>query len=227
MPMPSYSNAWKRKSDLLYGNCVGTKCANLWPLSNINRQFARCCQVLLLKQSRKSTEFSKFSDLSQSTILNPEVGPRSESVPSVPNEATKFHELAGRIIGCAMAVHSGLGNGFREIIYRSALEMEMEEAGISFSREYEMPVFYNGRLIGLRRVDFPVEGVICVELKAVVELTDADLAQVKNDLDAFDLNVGLLINFGAKSLQFKRVYNRTFKQQTQGNPSIPPSRKSR
>ncbi|MCY3765223.1 MAG: GxxExxY protein [Gemmatimonadetes bacterium] len=139
----------------------------------------------------------------------------------------ELRALTGRIIGCAMAVHSGLGNGFREIIYQSALEMEMEDAGICFSREHEMPVFYKGRQIGLRRVDFLVEDVICVELKAVVELTDAHLAQAKNYLEAYDLNVGLLINFGAKSLEFKRAYNRKFKQQTQGNPSIPSSRQSR
>ncbi len=168
---------------------------------------------------------------SQATIVNPGIGPGFASIPDVTNIKEKYHAFTGRIIGCAMAVHSGLGNGFREVIYQNALEMEMEDAGISFSREHEMPVFYKGRQIGLRRVDFLVESVICVELKAVVELTDAHLAQAKNYLEAYDLNVGLLINFGAKSLEFKRVYNRMLKQRTQGNPaippSLPPSRKSR
>ena len=137
------------------------------------------------------------------------------------------YALTGRIIGCAMTVHSALGNGFREFIYQSAMEIEMEDTGISFSREHEMPVFYKGRKIGLRRVDFLVEDVICVELKAAIELTDAHLAQAKNYLEAFDLKVGLLINFGAKSLEFKRLFNKKLNQRTQGNPTIPPSRQSK
>ena len=164
---------------------------------------------------------------SQATIVNPGIGPRFASIPDVTKLKEKYHALTAKIIGCAMAVHSGLGNGFQEIIYQSALEMEMAEARIPFSREHEMPVFYKGRQIGLRRVDFLVEGVICVELKAAIELTDAHLAQAKNYLEAYDLNVGLLINFGARSLQFKRVYNRNLKQRTQGNPAASPSRLSK
>ena len=90
-----------------------------------------------------------------------------------------------------------------------------------------MPIFFKGRQIGKRRADFLVEDVVCVELKAVIELQDVHLAQAINYLEAYDLEVGLLINFGAKSLEFRRVTNKTFKQRAQGNPAIPPSRKSR
>ncbi|MFW6348360.1 MAG: GxxExxY protein, partial [Cyclonatronaceae bacterium] len=90
----------------------------------------------------------------------------------------------------------------------------------SFSREYEMPVFYKQQQIGTRRVDFLVEGVVSVELKAIIQLEKVHLAQAINYLEAYDLEVGLLINFGAKSLQFKRLSNKSFKQQNQGNPKI-------
>lgn len=119
-----------------------------------------------------------------------------------------------------MTVHSELGNGFQELIYQRALEIEMSLQGLSFSREHEMPVYYKSQQIGTRRVDFLVEGVISVELKATVELQDVHLAQAINYLEAYDLEVGLLINFGAKSLQFKRVSNKSFKQKNQGNPEI-------
>ena len=139
----------------------------------------------------------------------------------------KHSALTAKIIGCAMAVHTALGSGFREFIYQNALEMEMEHESISFSREHEMPIFFNGRQIGIRRADFLVEGVVCVELKAVAELEDAHFAQAINYLEASDLEVGLLINFGAKSLDFRRVTNKSFKQRAQGNPVIPPSRRFR
>ena len=138
----------------------------------------------------------------------------------------KHSVLTGRIIGCAMTVHTALGNGFQEAIYQKALEMEMEDQGISFSREHEMHIYFKGKQIGIRRADFLVEDVVCVELKAVIELQDVHLAQAINYLEASDLEVGLLINFGAISLGFKRVTNKKFKQRTQGNPAIPRSRKS-
>jgi len=119
-----------------------------------------------------------------------------------------------------MNVHSGLGNGFQEVIYQRALEIEMAECNISFAREQEMPIYYKHRQIGTRRVDFLVDGVIAVELKAIMGLGDVHLAQAINYLEAFDLEIGLLINFGAKSLQFKRVTNKSFKQKNQGNPEI-------
>ena len=136
------------------------------------------------------------------------------------NEHYKYSELTSKIIGCAMTVHSELGNGFQEVIYQRALEIEMGLQDLSFSREQEMPVYYKNRQIGTRRVDFLVEGVISVELKAIVELQDVHLAQAINYLEAYDLEVGLLINFGAKSLKFKRLTNKSFKQKNQGNPHI-------
>ena len=142
------------------------------------------------------------------------------------NDEHKHSALTAQIIGCAMTVHSALGNGFQEFIYQNAMEIEMGDASISFSREQQMPIYYKERKIGLRRADFLVEGVVCVELKAVIELQDVHLAQAINYLEAYDLEVGLLINFGARSLEFKRVTNRSFKQRAQGNPAIPPSRES-
>ena len=136
------------------------------------------------------------------------------------NEQYKYSELTGRIIKCAMTVHSALGNGFQEVMYQRALKIEMKDQGLSFSREHDMPVYYKNRPIGKRRVDFLVEGVIGLELKAIIELQDAHLAQAINYLEAYDLEVGLLINFGAKSLEFKRVSNTKFKQKGQGNPDI-------
>lgn len=135
-------------------------------------------------------------------------------------EQYKYSDLTSKIIGCSMQVHSALGNGFQEKIYQRALEIEMADTGIGFSREYEMPVFYKNHQIGTRRVDFLVEGVIAVELKAIIQLEDVHLAQAINYLEAYDLEVGLLINFGAKSLQFKRLNNKSFKQKNQGNPKI-------
>ncbi len=132
----------------------------------------------------------------------------------------RYSELTGKIIGCAMTVHSALGNGFQEVIYQRALAMEMADQGIAFNREQTMPVYYKGHQIGSRRVDFLVEDVVCVELKAVIRMEDAHLAQAINYLEAYDLEVGLLINFGAKSLEFKRVANKKFKQKNQGNPQI-------
>lgn len=136
------------------------------------------------------------------------------------NEQFKYSDLTSKIIGCAMRVHLALGNGFQEVIYQRALEIEMADEGINFSREYEMPVFYKNQQIGTRRVDFLVEDDIAVELKAIIQLEDVHLAQAINYLEAYDLEVGLLINFGAKSLQFKRLQNKKFKQKNQGNPNI-------
>jgi len=127
-------------------------------------------------------------------------------------EEYKYSELTSRIIGCAMTVHSALGNGFQEVIYQRALEIEMAYQSISFAREQEMPIYYREQQIGSRRVDFLVEGIIALELKAIIRLEDVHLAQAINYLEAFDLEVGLLVNFGSKSLQFKRVSNKSFKQ---------------
>jgi GxxExxY protein len=116
-------------------------------------------------------------------------------------------DLTHRIIGCAMRVHSELGNGFQEVIYQRALAIEMEDAELAFSREHEMDIHYLGHHIGTRRVDFLVDGVIMVELKAVIRLEDVHLAQAMNYVEAYNLNIGLLLNFGARSLEYKRVHN--------------------
>ena len=110
-----------------------------------------------------------------------------------------------------MEVHKILGNGFQEVIYQRALEMEMSLQELNFSREHEMPIYYKNKHIGTRRVDFLVEGVISVEIKAVIQLEDVHLAQAINYLEAYNLEVGLLINFGARSLAFKRLSNSKFK----------------
>lgn len=114
-------------------------------------------------------------------------------------------ELTGKIIGCAMEVHKYLGNGFQEVVYQRCLAIEMTRQGIAFSREHEMEIFYKGEQVGLRRVDFFVEDKIMVELKAVIQLEDVHLAQAINYLEAYGMKIGLLINFGNTSLQFKRV----------------------
>ena len=144
----------------------------------------------------------------------------NESKKSVVQTAYKYSELTSKIIGCAMAVHRALGNGFQEVIYQRALEIELADNGIVFSREHEMPVYYKNQQIGTRRVDFLIEQVVSVELKAIIKLEDVHFAQAINYLEAYDLEVGLLINFGSKSLEFKRLLNSKFKQKNQGNPQI-------
>ena len=114
--------------------------------------------------------------------------------------------LTHRIIGCAMQVHRTLGNGFQEKIYQRALAIEFKVDAIAFVREKEMEIFYRGECIGSRRVDFLVHGKIMVEIKAVQELLDVHKAQAINYCEAYKVPHGLLINFGARSLQFKRVY---------------------
>lgn len=119
----------------------------------------------------------------------------------------KYEELTGKIIGCAMKVHSVLGNGFQEIIYQRALAIEMTLAGLSFEAEKEMKIYYRGHQVGTRRSDFFVEEKIMIEIKAKSNLDDVNLNQATNYLEAYNMEIGLLINFGSKSLQFKRVHN--------------------
>ncbi len=116
-------------------------------------------------------------------------------------------ELTRKVIGCAMEVHKRLGNGFQEVIYQRALDIEMKLAHIEFAREMEMSIFYRDFEIGTRRVDFFVENKIMVEIKAITKLEDVHLAQAMNYLEAYKMEIGLLINFGSKSLEFKRVHN--------------------
>ncbi|MDP4230369.1 MAG: GxxExxY protein [Bacteroidota bacterium] len=121
------------------------------------------------------------------------------------------YEITRNVIGCAMAVHSELRSGFQEVIYQRAMEIELNKLGIEFHREYEMPIHYNKQVIGTRRVDFLVAGRISVELKAVATLEDIHLAQALNYLEAYNVPTGLLINFGAKSLQFHRLFNKKYR----------------
>jgi GxxExxY protein len=122
----------------------------------------------------------------------------------------KYEETTGKVIGAAMKVHAGLGNGFQEVIYQRALELELKELQIPFEREFSMNVYYKNCRIGQRRVDFLIEKKISVELKAVISLEPVHYAQARNYLEAYNLEVGLLINFGATSLQFKRLQNPKF-----------------
>jgi GxxExxY protein len=123
----------------------------------------------------------------------------------------KYPETTQSIIGSAMKIHSTLGNGFQEVIYQRCLEIELRNRNMDFVREFEMPIFYEGYNVGTRRVDFLVDGKIMVELKAVIKLEDVHLAQALNYLEAYNVEVGLLINFGARSLQFHRLHNKKYK----------------
>ena len=119
----------------------------------------------------------------------------------------KYSDITAKIIGCAMKVHSALGNGFQEIIYQRALAIEMRKTQISFEGEMKMPIYYDNEIIGARRVDFFVEKKIMVELKATTILEKVHLAQALNYLEAYKMEIGLLINFGETSLRFKRIIN--------------------
>jgi GxxExxY protein len=121
------------------------------------------------------------------------------------NQDYKYSDLTGKIIGCAMKVHNTLGNGFQEVIYQRCLALEMEKQGLQFQREMEMLIYYEGIEVGQRRVDFLVGGKIMVELKAITELEKVHIAQALNYLEAFQLEIGLLINFGGTRLTFKRL----------------------
>jgi GxxExxY protein len=122
-------------------------------------------------------------------------------------KSMKHEEITHKIIGCAMKVHRVLGNGFQEVIYQRALAIEFKKQELSYQREMEMSIYYENINIGTRRVDFFVEDNIMVEIKAVIKLEEVHLAQAMNYCQAYNLPIGLLINFGSKSLEFKRVYN--------------------
>ena len=127
------------------------------------------------------------------------------------NDKYKYSELTGKIIGCAMEVHKALGNGFQEVIYQRALEYEMKLQNIEFAREFEMDIFYKNQHIGTRRVDFLVENKISVEIKALIKLEPVHLAQAINYLEAYNLEIGMLINFGSMKLEFHRLENKKHK----------------
>ena len=117
------------------------------------------------------------------------------------------NELTYKIIGCAMKVHNQLGNGFQEVIYQRCLAIELKRAGLEFEREKDQIIYYDQFEVGIRRADFVVENSLIIELKALINLEDVHLAQAKNYVVAYDFSIGLLINFGATSLQFKKVFN--------------------
>jgi GxxExxY protein len=116
-------------------------------------------------------------------------------------------ELTYKIIGCAMKVHNTLGPGFQEVIYQRCLAIELDRAGLSYEREKERNIYYEGFDVGTRRADFVVEEAIIIELKALVNLEDVHIAQAKNYTVAYDFPKGLLINFGGQSLQYKLLFN--------------------
>ena len=119
----------------------------------------------------------------------------------------KYSDITEKIIGAAFEVHKFLGNGFQEVIYQRALAYELFKANLSYQREIEQEIFYKelNEPIGTRRADFIVEDKVLVEIKAIIQLEDVHLAQILNYLRAYRLEVGLLINFGSKSLTFKRL----------------------
>jgi len=126
----------------------------------------------------------------------------------------KYGEITEKIIGASFRVHGALKNGFQEVIYQRALELGFKQVNLAYLREFEMPVYYLDQQIGTRRVDFLVEEKISVELKAIIKLEDVHIAQAMNYLEAYNLEIGLLINFGAKKLEFHRFTNKKF------NPSV-------
>ena len=119
----------------------------------------------------------------------------------------KYKEITEKIIGACMKVHSTLGTGFQEVIYQRALALQLEVDDLPFQREANMPIYYLDKQIGERRVDFFIEEKICVELKAITKLEPVHFAQARNYLEAFNMEVGLLINFGTISLEYRRLEN--------------------
>lgn len=119
----------------------------------------------------------------------------------------EIEEITYKINGCAMKVHNTLGNGFQEVIYQRCLAIELSKSGLIFTREVEQTIYYDGIGVGKRRADFIIENQVVVELKAVINLENIHLAQAKNYVVAYQFPIGLLINFGATSLQFKKIYN--------------------
>jgi GxxExxY protein len=119
----------------------------------------------------------------------------------------KYEEITYKIIACAMEVHKKLGPGYPEYIYHRALIIEFKLQCVVFEDEFEIKIYYKGEQVGIGRVDFLVEKIVPVEIKAASELSDINIAQAKNYVEASGIEIGLLINFGAPSLQFKRMIN--------------------
>ncbi|RDV13268.1 GxxExxY protein [Pontibacter diazotrophicus] len=123
----------------------------------------------------------------------------------------QLDEITYKVIGCAMKVHNTLGSGFQEVIYQRCLALEMQQAELNFEREKEQVIYYNDIEVGSRRADFIVENSIIVELKAIINLENIHLAQAKNYTVAYNFPLGLLVNFGALSLHYKKVFNNSYK----------------
>jgi GxxExxY protein len=139
----------------------------------------------------------------------------------------KYGVITEKIIGAAFRVHGVLGTGFQEVIYQRALALEFNLVPFQYNREFEMPIFYLDQNIGTRRVDFLVENKISVELKAVTKLDDVHIAQAINYLEAYNLEIGLLLNFGSKRLEFHRFTNKKFNPLVIHHPNIPIHHKNR
>jgi GxxExxY protein len=131
----------------------------------------------------------------------------------------KYSEITEKIIGAAFKVNTELGNGFQEVIYQRALEIELRAVGLQFVREYEMPIYYKDEVIGMRRVDFLADGKISIELKALTKLENVHFAQAMNYLEAYNLEVGLLINFGGTKLEYHRLTNKKYNDRILHHPS--------
>lgn len=127
------------------------------------------------------------------------------------NDNYKYSEITGKIIGCAIEVHRTLGNGFQEAIYQRALAYEMELQHLRFARDFVMDIHYKQKFMGSRRVDFLVQDIISVELKATTKIEPVHFAQAINYLEAYNLEVGLLINFGNTKLEFHRLVNKKYR----------------
>ncbi len=119
-------------------------------------------------------------------------------------------KLTYLINGCAMKVYNTLGNGFQEVVYQRCLSIELDRVGISHKREVEQVIYYDGIVVGTRRADFVIGDKIIVELKALTNIENLHIAQTRNYLIAYNFPIGLLINFGGESLQFKKIYNKKY-----------------
>lgn len=133
----------------------------------------------------------------------------------------KYGDITEKVIGAAFRVHGALGNGFQEVIYQRAMELEFRSVDIDFAREFEMPIYYMDQIIGTRRVDFLIKDKISVELKALIKTEDVHIAQAINYLEAYNLEIGLLINFGSKKLEFNRFTNKKYNPTIIQHPTYP------
>ena len=128
----------------------------------------------------------------------------------------ELNDITYKINGCAMRVHNAMGNGFQEVIYQRCLAIEFNNAKLNFGREVDQDIYYDGIIVGTRRADFIVENCVIVEIKAVIRLEDVHLAQAKNYVVAYNYPIGLLINFGSTSLEFKKVFNNNDRYKRKG-----------